>query len=67
MEFEIPRIDMPPQELRKWCVNIAYYMLEAGQKIKDGDTIGMSAEQQIRIRHRRSSFGVEGTVMQLEA
>lgn len=66
MEVEIPRIAMPPGELREWSVNIACYFLENFDRIKDGDTIGMSARQKIRIRHARSSFGNEGTVMRLE-
>jgi hypothetical protein len=66
MEVEIPKIKMPPGELRDWAVNIAYYLLDAGTKVKDGDTIGMSAEQQIRILHRPSMFGAEGLVMQFQ-
>jgi hypothetical protein len=67
MEFEIPRISMPPGELREWCMNIAMYLLENGHRVKDGDTIGMDASQKIRIRHRPSSFGARGTVLQLQA
>lgn len=67
MEIEIPRIDMPPGELREWAINIAYYFLEQGDKVKDGHTIGMTAEQQIRIRHRPSQFDRPGKVIRLEA
>jgi hypothetical protein len=67
LEVEVPRIAMPPGELRDWAVNIAYYLLENGDRVKDGDTIGMSATQKIRIRHRPGSFGQKGTVMQLQA
>jgi hypothetical protein len=66
MEIEIPRIEMDPGELREWLLNIMYYLLENGPVLKDGETIGMSAEQQIRIRHCPSSFGHPGKVIRLE-
>lgn len=67
MEIEIPSIDMPPKELQDWVVNISYYLLEKGPVLKDGNTIGMTAEQKIRIRHARSMFGHEGLVIQVGA
>lgn len=66
MEIEIPRIQMPPGELRDWTVNIAYYLLEKGPVLKHGNTIGMTAEQQIRIRHMPSLFGHPGKVLRME-
>jgi hypothetical protein len=66
MEIEIPRIDMEAGDLREWLLNVMYYVLENGAVLKDGETIGMSAEQQIRIRHGPSSFGHPGKVIRLE-
>ena len=66
MEMEIPSIDMEVGELREWMLNIMYYLLEKGPVLKHGQTIGMSAEQQIRIRHCASSFGHSGKVIRLE-
>jgi hypothetical protein len=66
MEIEIPRIDMEPGELREWLLHIMYYLLENGPVLKHGDTIGVSAEKQLRIRHCRSSFGHPGKVIRLE-
>jgi hypothetical protein len=66
MDFEIPRIEMPPGKLREWSVNIAYYLLENGANVKDGNTIGVSAEQQIRVRYLPSMFGKDGLVMRFE-
>jgi hypothetical protein len=65
-EIEIPSIEMDPGELREWLLNIMYYLLENGPVLKHGQTIGMTAEQQIRIRHCPSSFGHSGTVIRLE-
>jgi hypothetical protein len=66
VEIEIPRIKMQPGELREWLLNIMYYLLEKGPVLKHGETIGMTAEQKIRIRHAPSSFGHEGKVIRLE-
>jgi hypothetical protein len=66
MEIEIPSIDMEVGELREWLLNIMYYLLEKGPVLKHGETIGMSAEQQIRIRFCASSFGHSGKVIRLE-
>ncbi|MBO0756115.1 MAG: DUF4261 domain-containing protein [Bradyrhizobiaceae bacterium] len=67
MEIEIPSIDMEIGELREWLLNIMYYLLEKGPVLMDGQTIGTSAEDQIRIRHCPSSFGHPGKVIRLES
>lgn len=67
MEIEIPSIRMKGGKLRDWAFNIVCYMLDNGAVLKDGDTVGMDADQRIRIRHRASSFGHAGTVLCLEA
>jgi hypothetical protein len=66
MEIEIPRIKMEVGELREWLLEIMCYLLENGPVLMDGQTIGMSAEQQIRIRHCPSIFGHPGRVIRLE-
>ena len=66
MEIEVPRIKMEVGELREWLVEIMCYLLENGPVLMDGQTIGMSAEQQIRIRHCPSIFGHPGQVIRLE-
>jgi len=66
MEIEIPSIDMDVGELREWMLNIMYYLLEKGPVLKHGQTIGMTAEQKVRIRHGESSFGHSGKVIRLE-
>jgi hypothetical protein len=66
VEIEIPRIKMEPGELREWLLNIMRYLLKKGPVLKHGQTIGMTAEQRIRILHCPSSFGHPGTVIRLE-
>jgi len=63
MELEIPRINMPPGELREWAVNITYYLIDKGPVLKHGQTIGATAEQQLKIRHQPSQFGKNETVI----
>jgi len=67
MEFEIPSIEMDPGELREWLTNIMYYVLEKGPVLKHGQTIGMTAEHQMNIRHTKSSFGKPDKVIRLES
>ena len=66
-EIEVPRVTMKPSELYEWAMNIAGYVLENGDRIKDGHTIGTSAHQKIRVRFGPSQFGGKGEVMRLEA
>lgn len=66
MEIEIPSIDMQPGELREWLLNIMFYLLENGPVLKHGQTIGMTDEQKVHIRHCESSFGHPGNVIRLE-
>lgn len=65
-EFEAPASPEPPGELRERLIGLAGYVLEHGLVIKDGDTIGDSATERIRVRYGPSHFGQPGQVMRLE-
>ncbi len=65
MEMEIPSIDMPPGELREWAANICLYLINRRSPIPDGDTIGATKEQQLKVRHVDSTFGHPGKVMRI--
>lgn len=65
MELEAEKATEPPAELRKRFEAIAGYLLENGPVIRDGDTLGESADEKIRIVYGPSAFGIEGTVMRL--
>lgn len=65
MELEAENATEPPAELRKRFEAIARYLLENGQVISDGDTLGESADEKIRVVYGPSAFGIEGTVMRL--
>jgi hypothetical protein len=66
MELEIPRITMQPGELREWAMNIAAYLLDNGPVLKDGNTIGATAEAQLRITHADSMLGREEKAIRME-
>ena len=65
MELEAARATEPPSELRKRFEAVARYLLENGPVIKDGDTLGESEQEKIRVVHSSSAFGLKGSVMRL--
>jgi len=66
MELEIVNIAMEIGDLREWVIDIMNYLLEHGPVLKHGQTIGMTADQKLHIRHCPSSFGHPGKVIRLE-
>ncbi len=65
MELEAHGATESPAELKKRFDAIAEYLLENGPVIKDGDTIGESASEKIRIVYSNSIFGAKDEVMRL--
>lgn len=65
-EIEIAPCALPPVELLGLGYDIAHYMLTSGAELHDGDTIGRSASERIRIRFTRSMWNRAGEVMRLE-
>ncbi|HMP02277.1 MAG TPA: DUF4261 domain-containing protein [Gemmatales bacterium] len=66
MEFETENAPEQPGELRDRLFALASYLVENGPVIKDGDTVGQDASEQIRVVYADSVFGTEGKVMRLE-
>ena len=65
MEIEARGAPEKPSELRERLEAISEYMVERGAAIPDGDTLGESASEKIKVSHGPSSFGAKGTVMAL--
>jgi hypothetical protein len=65
-EMEIVQSQIEPAELVDLVFNFAHYLLDNGPVIADGDTIGMSETQEIKIRHVPSIFEERGNVCRLE-
>lgn len=65
MELEAQEANEPPSELRQRFESIAQYLLDHGPVIRDGNTVGNSATEMIRVIYSPSCFGAEGQVMRL--
>jgi len=66
MELEVDQAQVEPAHLRDRLYNIAHYVLDHGPVLKDGETIGLSADERIKIHHRKSRFDQRGMVIKLE-
>jgi hypothetical protein len=62
-EFETAKSPESAKELRDRLLGLVGYVLEHGQVIKDGDTIGVEANERIKVTYGPSAFGVPGEVM----
>jgi hypothetical protein len=65
LEIEIDRSRRQPQEILDFCYGIVSYVLTSGATIRDGETIGRSAKEKIKVYHKPSMWG-RGTAMKLE-
>lgn len=65
MDFVAEKSPEPPAELHKRLFGFAEYILTNGPVIKDGDTIGETAEEKIKITYGPSTFGHKEPVMRL--
>ena len=65
MEIEMLDTHKPSSDLVGFAFNVAHYLLGHGPVLKDGDTIGMSADEKIRIHHRPSSLNKDEIIYQL--
>ncbi|MEM7455923.1 MAG: DUF4261 domain-containing protein [Planctomycetota bacterium] len=66
MELECENATEPPGELRARFEGLIGYLLENGPVIRDGDTIGESMTERIKVDFCPSSFGHDRQVMRLD-
>jgi Domain of unknown function (DUF4261) len=66
MEIEAKDVTTPPQELYGLVQGMAAYLITKGPIIRDGDTVGASAKERIRVRHRPSYWRKGQRVYRLE-
>jgi hypothetical protein len=66
MELESLNANEPPGELRERMFGLCCYLIENGPVIRDGDTVGQDAKEQIRVVYSPSAFGHKGQVMRLD-
>jgi len=65
-EIEVPSSKLSANELAPKLYDMALYMLTNGATVKEGDTVGYSMNEKIRVTYGRSEFGLEGRVMRLQ-
>jgi len=65
MEIEVVDSALPAKEVGGFVFNIAHFLLDHGPVLKDGDTIGLSAEQKILVRHLPSTVNESEKVYRL--
>jgi hypothetical protein len=66
--FDLPELeaeggDWPPDEFFEFCQNLVTYIIKRGAAIGDGETIGRSAEEKFKVRHKKSMWDRPGKVM----
>jgi len=66
MEIEIQNSTKKIRELVDRASNICCYLLDNGPVLKDGDTIGLTAEEKIKISHTPSIWDQNRLVYQLK-
>jgi hypothetical protein len=65
MEIEVRGSETQPNALIDRVYGFSHYQAEHGPVLKDGDTIGGSANEKITIRHAPSAWDRHGPVLQL--
>lgn len=65
MELEIPSSTKSCGELRMWTMNIAAWLVEELPVIHDGDTVGLSADDRVRVTRADSIIERPGPVWRL--
>ena len=66
MELEVSRCTWTAEQLVDRLFNFAHYLLDRGPVLLNGQTIGVSADEQISIEHRASLCGDGRTVIHLQ-
>lgn len=64
-EMEIVNSSHSLEELNEMIFNLAHYVIENDVTLQDGETIGISAEQKLRISESQGRF-LDGTTLKIE-
>ena len=65
-EIEVACFAGPPQALIRNLYNLAHYLLDRKQVIRDGDTIDLAEDVRVTVRRERSMLGGDMEVLRLE-
>jgi len=66
MELEVVASRAKAATLVDRAFNFTHYLLDHGPVLKDGDTIGLSAEERLRVRHLPSVVDPSREVYRVE-
>ncbi|OJJ19240.1 hypothetical protein BKI52_20730 [marine bacterium AO1-C] len=66
MELEVNQSNQTLTDIYGFLYNISHYLLAYDPVLKDGETIGMTAEQKVMMTHRSSRYLEETTVIDLD-
>lgn len=66
MELEINESNQNLSDIYGFLYNISHYLLSHNPHLKDGETIGMTAEQKVAMSYRPSRYLEETTVIDLD-
>ena len=66
MDIEVLPLKYDPGELHEFVYNISAYLVSSGPVIKDGDTIGGSEEERIRVFYKPCMYDEQKTVYQIQ-
>ncbi len=64
-DMEIINSDHSIEELNEMMFNLVYYVIAYDVKLKSGETIGISAEQKLKISESKGMF-IDGTTLKIE-
>ncbi len=64
-DLEVVESKQAPSAVWEFLGGIGAYLIDNGDVVKDGDTVGLAAEQKVKARLAPSSFGLDGTVLRL--
>ncbi len=66
LELEVRASKRPPENIQGWAFNIAHFLLDRGVLIPDGDTVGVSQSEWIRVHHLPSAIDPERRCLYLD-
>jgi hypothetical protein len=64
-EMEIDRSERPPEDILNFCFDIIAYLLNSRVTIGNGETVGRSADEKVRVTYAPSMWERAGDVMKL--
>jgi Domain of unknown function (DUF4261) len=64
-EIEITRTTKPPPDVLAFCHDMVHYILSRDKSIADGETVGRTGDERIKVSHGPSMLDERQTVMRL--